>query len=75
MSTRRFTSIVNRTADGQTTKILEPAHDRDTYYLVVPTNASHEGSYGVNSDSEQRPFSTLPCRRQQIVPCFDRGTL
>ena len=63
------------TTEGQTTKVVEPAHGHDTYYLVVPTNASHEGSYGLDGDGQQRPYSTLPCRRQTIVPCPDSGEL
>ncbi len=59
--------------DGETTKILEPDPAHDTYYLVVPTNGSQEGSYGRGSDGVQRPASSTPCRPQQIVPCFSSG--
>jgi hypothetical protein len=60
---------------GQTTKVFEPTPDQDSYYLVVPSNASQEGSYGRDSDGAQRPASTTPCRPQQLLPCFDSGGL
>ena len=46
-----------------------------SYYLVVPTNTSQEGSYGRDSAGTIRPTSGTPCRPQQIVPCFDSGGL
>ena len=61
------------TTGGQTTSVLEPAQGHDTYYLVVPTNTSQEGSYGRDSAGAIRPTSGTPCRPQQIVPCFDSG--
>jgi len=61
------------TTGGQTTKVIEPAAGHDTYYLIVPSNTSQEGSYGVRSDNAQRPISSTPCRPQQLLPCFDGG--
>lgn len=41
----------------------------DLYYLVVPSNLSVEGSYGVNSLGNQRPASTNACRPQAVGSC------
>ena len=59
------------TTGGQTTKVIEPAAGHDTYYLIVPSNTSQEGSYGLSSDNVQRPISSTPCRPQQLLRCFD----
>ncbi len=61
------------TTGGQTTSVLEPSQGQDSYYLVVPTNTSQEGSYGRDSAGAMRPTSGTPCRPQQILPCFDTG--
>ena len=34
----------------------------DHYYLVVPTDGSEEGSYGVDGTGAQRPHASVPCR-------------
>ena len=56
------------TTGGQTTSVLEPDPEHDTYYLVVPTNASQEGSYGRDSAGALRPASGTPCRPRPIFP-------
>ena len=45
--------------------------DTDSYYyLIVPNNASAEGSYGIASSGSQIPVATSPCRAtQNINPC------
>ena len=39
------------------------------YYLVVPLNASHEGSYGTDRDGDPRPPSLSACREQLVRVC------
>jgi hypothetical protein len=41
----------------------------DAYYLVVPGNASSQGSYGVDSLGAQRPASLSACNPQSLVTC------
>jgi len=44
----------------------------DTYYLVVPTHADREGSYGRDSAENERTPSSLPaspCVPQQAGAC------
>jgi hypothetical protein len=69
-----FTSHTPRlcSTDGETSKTFTPSL-ADTYYLVVPTNLSQEGSYGLDSEGSERPISVTPCRPQQILGCLDFG--
>lgn len=53
---------------GATTMTFTPATS-SAYYLVVPRNASSEGSYGYNSSGSQRPPASSPCRIQLIIAC------
>ena len=39
------------------------------YYLVVPRNATTEGSYGRNSSSVERPVGTSVCLPQSVGTC------
>ena len=39
------------------------------YYLVVPDNATREGSYGTNSYGDERPQALIPCKLQDTSPC------
>ena len=39
------------------------------YYLVVPHNATSEGSYGRGQANAQRPASASACRAQQVAAC------
>ncbi len=41
----------------------------DSYYLVVPTNGTSQGSYGVDSFNVQRPISSTACHPQSILTC------
>ncbi len=41
----------------------------DRYFLVVPRLATHEGSYGTDSEEDQRPPSPLPCLPQGTLSC------
>jgi hypothetical protein len=41
----------------------------DRYFLVVPTNGTSEGSYGLQSAGGQRPQSTLACVSRLIGSC------
>jgi hypothetical protein len=38
------------------------------YYLVVPRNATMEGSYGLDGDGAQRPASAAACVSQVLDP-------
>lgn len=43
----------------------------NTYYLVVPRNASREGSYGRNAVGAERPSAVSACVAQQVQsPCL-----
>jgi hypothetical protein len=65
-----FTSHVSRvcTTGGATAATLPPAEGL-TYYLVVPRNAGHEGSYGKTSDGVERPAAASSCLPQAIGAC------
>jgi len=41
----------------------------DLYFLVVPTTANAEGSYGREADGTQRPGSAAPCAPQAFLAC------
>ena len=41
----------------------------DRYYLVVPTDGTEEGSYGRDSDDDERPQGGGVCKSQQTVTC------
>ena len=43
----------------------------DRYYLVVPTNGVSEGSYGVDSNDDERPQSANACLPREIGTCPD----
>ena len=53
---------------GALTYGLTPAAG-DTYYLVVPANASREGSYGTDSSNVQRPPAAGACLLQARRAC------
>jgi hypothetical protein len=55
------------TAGAQNTTITPAAGD--TYYLVVPTNGSVEGSYGLNSAGTERSQGPSTCATQMIGDC------
>ena len=40
-----------------------------TYYLVVPTNLTFEGSYGTTSAGVERTRALMGCRPQAIGTC------
>lgn len=65
-----FASHVARacTTSGALGAVLDPAPG-DTYYLVVPTRADREGSYGTNSAGAERPPGTNACLPQLVKPC------
>jgi len=55
---------------GATFATFAPLPSVSTYYLVVPTNGTNEGSYGLRSDNTERPQSLHAvdrCRPQQIA--------
>lgn len=56
------------TTGGATSKTFTPSSG-DRYYLVVPRNAFHEGSYGLDSSIAQRPQGGPPCLPQRVSPC------
>jgi len=53
---------------GATTKTLTPLAG-DTYYLIVPLNATREGSYGTNGAGTERPPAATACLPQGIGGC------
>jgi Zn-dependent metalloprotease len=69
-----FTSHAPRTCStaGGTSHTLLPAAG-DAYYLVVPRNATAEGSYGGDSQGVARPPSLEACRPQLLAPCARGG--
>ena len=56
------------TTGGQTTKSLTSASG-DVYYLVVPTHAGREGSYGRDSTGQERPQGQAVCFPQWLRSC------
>jgi hypothetical protein len=56
------------TTSGATTKTFIPGSG-NRYYLVVPRNAGHEGSYGRNSSGSERPTGTPECLPQLLAEC------
>ena len=65
-----FASHVPRacTTSGATAAIVAPGSG-STYYLVVPTRADREGSYGKTGAGAERPASSNACFRQLVQPC------
>src|SRR5439155_10646375 len=65
-----FTSHTSRfcTTGGQTTQTFTPA-SASSYYLVVPTHADREGSYGTDSVGNQRPPGQAACFPQLVHTC------
>jgi hypothetical protein len=65
-----FTSHPARfcTTNGETTRTFTPAGG-NSYYLVVPTHADREGSYGLDSAGHERPASQAACFPQLIRAC------
>jgi hypothetical protein len=41
----------------------------DAYYLIVPTNGVHDGSYGRDSSGAERPPGVRECRPQLFADC------
>jgi hypothetical protein len=56
------------TTSGLTTITLN-AGPGDHYYLVVPTDGVTEGSYGLDSDSVERPVGESTCATQALGQC------
>lgn len=63
-----FSTHVDRTCStgGATTWTLAPSAG-NTYYLVVPTNGTREGSYGLDSSGAERGQGTAACVTQQVA--------
>jgi hypothetical protein len=63
-------SLVSRlcSTGGATSATLTPGGG-DRYYLVVPTNAGNEGSYGRTSGGIERPPAAIACSPQLIAGC------
>ncbi len=55
------------TTGGSTTYSYAPLGDR--VFLIVPRNATREGSYGTDSAEHERPPSTQACLPQEISVC------
>lgn len=56
------------TTGGATTATLTPAAGSE-FYLVVPRNASQEGSYGFDGNGAERPASATSCLVQALAAC------
>jgi len=56
------------TTAGATSQVLTPAAG-DTYYLVVPTQADREGSYGQEGPGIERPAAASACFPQDVRAC------
>lgn len=56
---------------GTTTSTVSPIAG-SSYFLIVPTNGSDEGSYGTSSDRHERPASTTACLAQALAACPSR---
>jgi hypothetical protein len=56
------------TTGGATSKTIAPAPG-NRYYLVVPEDAAHEGSYGRRSNGAERPPGGARCRPTQAIGC------
>jgi hypothetical protein len=50
---------------GLTSASITPASG-NRYYVVVPANTSHEGSYGLDGLGAERPVSSAPCLPQNM---------
>lgn len=59
---------VTCTTNGATTATFLPAPG-STYYLVVPTNGTREGSYGRDSSGAERPQGAQACLGRVIAIC------
>jgi hypothetical protein len=53
---------------GETTYTFARAPE-DRFFLVVPRNATHEGSYGTDGTGAQRPQSAAPCLPRSVSEC------
>ena len=61
-------TALNCAARPETSARITPTSG-DRYYLIVPTNGSIEGSYGVGTDGFERPASTAECATQRLGLC------
>jgi hypothetical protein len=61
------------TTGGATTYSYSPIGDR--FFLVVPRNATHEGSYGADGAGAERLPSTMACLPQEVRACPASATL
>ena len=59
---------VSCTTGGGTSRVLTPATG-DTYYLVVPSHADREGSYGRDSTGSERAPAAGACLPQVVLHC------
>ena len=66
----RFASHVQQfcSTGGETTKTYRPSSG-DIYFLVVPRDATREGSYGSTGAGAERPPSTEACLPAALVGC------
>ena len=53
---------------GQTNATITPTAG-NWFYVVVATSGGAEGSYGLNSDDEERAPAAAPCLPQMVGPC------
>jgi hypothetical protein len=51
------------------TSFSTPQDISSYYFLVVPLNATNEGSYGTSSSGSQRPQAAIPCHPQNTNSC------
>jgi hypothetical protein len=65
-----FGSHVSRTCStaGATSATFEPP-EGDVYWLVVPRNGTFEGSYGKDSQGNERPAAAGACLPASVAVC------
>ena len=64
-----FTSHVAVACSTEGATTLTFAAGDAAYFLVVPRNASREGSYGSDSAGNERPKAAAPCLAQEVTAC------
>jgi hypothetical protein len=54
---------------GQALSIAVPLPPDDSYFLVAPLSADHEGSHGLDGEGNERAPGTTSCAPQEIGAC------
>jgi hypothetical protein len=64
-----YSHFAERCGTGGATTATVATDQFDRYYLVVPYDATDEGSYGRDGNGDERPAGGGACRGNQIVTC------